>query len=249
MNDGAAAYVGYLLSEKKGFSMVACGFVQADLFEKFTFANNLSFRSSAKKFLSRLSYLWITHFLLLALTVFSSVTLQSDTFRFDSGYLRCIIYGQDGEPNDRGWPTLEVEMGVAEYIFGSSLGMLRSEMAVDNSTLVIAPQLIDVCQDGSTLVGDGYILTVATSCKCIANSKPATLIKNGVDPAIAPQLKAKLDEIEEGNHGMAASFMEVGETVKIVHLLIGTNICGGRQNLSEASISLCTTSLSDHYGG
>jgi len=161
MNDGLSAYVGFLLASKDGYSLAACGFVQASFTEKFTFSNVLSFRSKSKKFLSRLSYLWVCHFLLLALTIFSCVTLHSEQFRSDTGKSRCVVYSQDGEPNDRGYPTLEIEMGVGEYVFGSSLGLLRSEAPVNITTVVFAPQLTDTLQHKAAIAGIGYQLDVS----------------------------------------------------------------------------------------
>jgi hypothetical protein len=103
MDYGLSAYIGYLLSQKPGFSIVACGYVQSSMMDKFTFTNNLSFRSKAKKFLQRLSYISILHFVLIFLTIFCCITITTEKYRKDSGEVKCVVYSQDGKPSDRGW--------------------------------------------------------------------------------------------------------------------------------------------------
>ena len=81
LDSGAAALVGYLLTRKQGYSIAACGFCHADMFEKLFFAGKLSFRSTAKKFLNRMSLIWLLHMILLIFTVFSLTGVSTDHTR------------------------------------------------------------------------------------------------------------------------------------------------------------------------
>lgn len=77
MNSGLGAFIGWLLSQPSGYSIAACGFVHSSTLEKFNFTSDLSFRSTCKKFLSRVSYLFVLHFVTIILSIFSSTTVTS----------------------------------------------------------------------------------------------------------------------------------------------------------------------------
>lgn len=109
-----------------------------------------------------------------------------------------VEYGQDGEQYDREWPNMFTEMGVGEYVFGTSLGTLRSEHGTPNSTFVLSPQLVDVCDDGTTLIGNGFATVIATSCSCVSSSDINALEMIGVDPLVSANFKSKIDGLFDG---------------------------------------------------
>ena len=86
-----AALVGYMLTRDGGYSIAACGFCHSDMFAKLFFAGKLGFRSTAKKFLERLSYIWLVHLLLLILTVFSSTGVSAAQTLVDGS---ALMYGE-----------------------------------------------------------------------------------------------------------------------------------------------------------
>ena len=243
LDSGAAAYLGYLLSKKNGYSLAACGFLQAGLLEKFSFSNNLSHRSSLKRPLSIVSFIWIIHALLLILTIFSTTTLVTSTYTFDSGSLSCVVYGQEGEPYDRLWPSLNVAMGVGEYVFGTSLGHMRSEESVDVTQLIFAPQLVDTCADKSTLSGGGYQMDIVTSCQCSPSGLQSDLFSFNITNSTAALLSAGVKSLDLGP-GMATYFEQINDTLVISHVLTGLNVCGGT-NVSYPSLPICKTTFAN----
>jgi hypothetical protein len=92
LDSGAAALVGFLLTRKKGYSIAACGFCHSDMFAKLFFAGKLSFRSTAKKFLARMSLIWLFHIVLLILTVFSSTGVSTDFTRITGASLMYVYW-------------------------------------------------------------------------------------------------------------------------------------------------------------
>ncbi len=76
--------------------------------------------------------------LLKLLTPLGATSLTAESSRVDSGTVNCIEYLERNEPVDRLWPTVEAEQGFAELIFGTALGILRSEVpGVDVTTAVM----------------------------------------------------------------------------------------------------------------
>lgn len=194
LQNSLAAYFGYLLSSKKGYSIVVCGFIQSNVFEKITFGSKLSFRSIARKPLTRIGGLIAIHTALLLATMFAPTQISTNTFRVDQGTLSCLQYEQLGEYFDRGFPTVEVEMGGAEYVFGTSLGNLRSEEPVDQTIFAIGPQLLDSAQDGSTIFGKGFVDHIFTNCICTGRSSVDHLIQAGAPAEIASTLSTTVEE-------------------------------------------------------
>jgi hypothetical protein len=59
---------------------------------------------------------------------------------------------------ERNFPTMDTEAGVAEYVFGTSLGRMRSEELVDVTEAIYPPSIIAVVNDGDTIVGKGNLI-------------------------------------------------------------------------------------------
>jgi hypothetical protein len=244
LSDSLAAYFGYLLASKKGYSIVVCGFVQSSVFDKITFGSKLSFRSIARKPLTRLGVLVAIHTSLLLMTMFAPTQISTNTFRIDSGTLSCLEFEQDLDPFDRGWPTVEVEMGGAEYVFGTSLGHLRSQEPVPKTQFVIGPQLLASAQDGSTIFGKGFVETIFTTCECAGTSSPSHLVRAGARADIAASLSANVRTLT-GTTGLANSLRLLNDSaIEITSVLTGTSVCGGR-NASDPPIPVCKTMFTD----
>ncbi|KAJ3321812.1 hypothetical protein HDV06_003814 [Boothiomyces sp. JEL0866] len=245
MVSGAAAYVGYLITKSEGYSLAACGFVQSSVFEKFSFATKLSYRSTSRNFLTRLSYLWMIQSVSIVLPLYSASTLSSSDYREYAGSLGCVQYEETGTPYDREWPDLYAEMGIGELIFGSSLGIMRSENNVDNTTFVIAPQLVDTANDGTTIVGDGFVSTILTSCSCLPTGNASYLVNANISSSNAMNMSQQLLNFDSTPGMVNYVYMDSGN-VKITTLLSGTNVCGSTSAL-QVSYPICSTTISDHY--
>jgi len=246
LNRSLAAYFGYQLSQKHGYTLIVCGFIQGGIFSKIQFSNLLNFRSKYKKTVSRASMVWLAHFCMLILTFFSSTAITISTTRYDSGTLLCVEFGQDGEPVDRGWPTLETESGVAEFIFGTSLGLLSSEGHDINTTLITYPQLIDSCDDGTYISGSGLTTNMACSCLCSDSSSIADVVEVGVDATQAAEMMDKW-KVMNGGPGWinGITYDETKRIITVTTLLSGNILCGG-SNYQNASVPVCNTVIASH---
>lgn len=247
LSKSLASYFAYQLSQKHGYSLIVCGFIQSGLFAKIQFSGLLNFRSKYKKILSRVSILWLVHTLMLIVTFFCSTAIKLHTTRKDEGHLLCVSYDQEGEPVDRGWPTLETGAGVAEFIFGSSLGILSSEHGTENSVLVTYPQMIDKCTDGTVIVGPGFSTDIATECLCAHSNSDEDLIYAGIDEEHVKEVEEHLDHLGLGQ-GLVelVEYDDANKTVKIITILNGAfRSCGGI-NYQNKSALVCQTELSNH---
>ncbi|KAI8913346.1 hypothetical protein EDD86DRAFT_187862 [Gorgonomyces haynaldii] len=242
--DGLGHFVGYLLTRPDGFSLTACGYVQSSFLEKLQFADKLSFRSTVRKFLQRVSYIFIFHNIVLILTIFCSTALTVTPNREDRGVASCIIYGQQGKPTDRGWPTIQVAMGLGELIFGTSLGYPRSEMAVDNTTFLMSPQLVDAISDGQAIIGLGYQTSLFTSCSCIHNVTVSELVDAGLDATNASLVVNGFVSIENAP-GLVNVLSYSGDTMQIMSLVTGVNVCGNSLN-GKTPLPVCFTKFDHH---
>jgi hypothetical protein len=137
MDDGCAAYFGFRLTNREGYSLAVCGFQQTSPVFKFSFCNQLSLNSTCRKLLSRLAIVWIVAEVLKVLTPVPATALRGTQYRTDSGTVNCIEYGQLNTFTDRKWPTVQVQAGIAELIFGTAIGFLRSERTDINVTTAI----------------------------------------------------------------------------------------------------------------
>ncbi|KAJ3272046.1 hypothetical protein HDV01_005998 [Terramyces sp. JEL0728] len=241
---GGSAFVGCLITRPQGYSLAACGFIQANLISKFFFAGKLSYRSTSRTFLSRLSVLWFIQTLTLVLPLFSASAVYASNYYVYSGTLGCLIYTESGEPYDRYWPSIQSEMGFSELCFGSAVGILRSEEDVPFSTLVIAPQLIDAAADRTIIVGSGYVTNISTSCSCIDSASSANIASNGNIPVgIAQNMSTQVTGFE--NIPAMVNYVRSNSTaVTINTILTGTNVCT-MTDPSKIGYPLCTTTAFD----
>ena len=247
LSKSLAAYFGYQLSQKHGYSLIVCGFIQSGLFSKIQFSSLLNFRSKYKKVVSRSSLLWLVHILMLILTFFCSTAITISTTRYDSGSLLCIEYGQKGVPVDRGWPTMETEAGVAEFIFGSSLGKLSSEDGTQlNTTLLTYPQLIDAAADGTFIKGNGFSTNFQTTCLCAPTNREVDLEYAGVPSDYSVAMRTQLLTLKSGQGVVQQLYNNATSgQIQVWSLVSGFRTCGGN-NYANKSTLVCTTVVGSH---
>ena len=245
MSKGLAAYFAYELTQKRGYSLIVCGFIQAGLFAKIQFSGLLNFRSKYKKVVSRASILWLVHVLFLILTFFASTAITIETTRYDSGTLLCVEYGQDGSPVDRGWPTVEVQQGVAEFAFGTSFGHLRAEEKIPYSTLITPPQLIDACTDNTNIRGKGFTTKIFTHCECSPSTTKKDIEIAGISSKYSQDM---LDQYKALNGGPGlVNSIHYNTNITIYTMISGGYLCGGdKYDHEKKTVSVCYTKIYDH---
>ena len=243
MDSGLSAFFGYQFATK-GRSMSVIGFSQTSALFKMSYANDLSLNSSVRKILNRLAYVWAISECVKILAPIGASGLYSSELRIDNDTpINCVLYQQIGVPVDRKFPTIEVELGFAELIFGKSIGRLRSEEAVDVTTAIVGPQLTGVVMDGDTIVGDGFELKIFTHCECSANETAASLVEVGLPASVADAFSTATINADRRNYYMTMH-IELNDTAVIIYnSLLNTPLCGG---LDILSVPICKTDFYDH---
>nr|KAJ3421775.1 hypothetical protein HK105_002332 [Polyrhizophydium stewartii] len=246
LDGGASAFFGEKLASKKGYSLAVCGFLQASSFEKLSFATQLSLNSTCCKLLARCSLLWITLNVILWFTPLTATALKGDLVRRDEKTIECLMYKQRGQPIDRRWPTVIVETGVAELIFGSALGIMRSENPdVNVTTAIIPPQAIGSIGKQDMIIGSGFTIDISTTCECAPTSDMSGLTSIGINASIAAPLLDAYAPLK-GAMGLANAFINDTKAPSIITLVGGTIVCGG-VNETNPFVPVCKTTLSNHY--
>ena len=241
------AFFGYLYSTENGYSLTAFGFFRGGILHRLTFTDRLSLRSSCRKLLSRVSYFWVLHFFSILLAAYAVHGIRQEKQRLDQGQLSCMIYGQNGNIYDRGWPNLDTAVGGAEYVFGTSLGHMRSEEPVNVTTFVMPPQLVDTCNDGTTIIGDGYTIDILTSCQCAHSMDPSHLDAAGIDADSAAQFNMLYTDKNKAFVTMLNKFAMSSDNSELIATTIFTRtyLCGGT-NVTHPAIPVCTTRFFNH---
>ena len=247
MDNGFEALYGSFLATK-GVSMTVCGFAQTFSLFKLSFANELSLNSTVRKNLSRLAYLWIIAELLKLLSPIPATALIAQEVKTDFGQTDCIELTQLDVPSDRKWPDVDVEAGVAELIFGNSIGILRSQISdpLEATTAIMAPQLVGAVDDGDTIVGAGFVTDIVTDCKCPTTTLKVTdLEEAGLPVEISADMKARADSLSDRYQAtsMVNHVKRTAEGVSLFTILANTPLCGGR---SMKSYPVCKTTFSNH---
>jgi len=244
MDHGLEAYFGHILSTR-GISMAVCGFAQTPSYLKWSYSNELSLNSSVRKSLNKLSYIWLLVEFLKLLTPFPATALRSEVVKADSGNTPCIEFNQQGQPSDRQWPTFEVEAGVAELIFGNSIGELRSQMDVNITRAVTGPQLIGAVNDGDTLAGKGFVANLLTHCRCTTGNASTNFEKLGVTPSRVQDFMNKVNYVDATTDNLAIVNMleNLGDSINITAALIHSPLCGG---FGVKQYPVCKTTIDEH---
>jgi hypothetical protein len=238
--DSLAVYFGIRLSQPTGFTLAVVGMVQSPFWVKLTLAHRIKGTQGAKGILARISLAYLLHSCLLMIPVFSVLEMYSRTREVDQGTLACVVYHQNGKQMDRGWPTSQIAMGTGEYLFGKSVGRLRSQEAVQNTLFLSPPQLIDVCEDGTTIMGAGFTAQIDTECMCAGSPTPVVLEAHGIPSRDASHFSAAHASLDL-NVGMVNGIYWVNKTIEIYTLLTSTNLCGGYPG--NLHVPVCTTKI------
>ncbi|KAJ3320458.1 hypothetical protein HDV06_005281 [Boothiomyces sp. JEL0866] len=245
LNDAAAAYFGYIICQKKGLSLAVCGFVQCSTFQKLSFANKLSLNSSCHRVLSQIPILWGILSVMICLSPFVATAILHETVPTDLGNIPCVTYQEYGMPGDRGWPTWEVSSGAGEFLFGSSLGYLRSEQDVPITQAIIPPQILYDLDAGGVVLGDGFIMDISSHCQCAFSLSDASLMSLNVSQANAPTLRNQFMSIYP-QPGMASLFTVSSSEIQILSAFSGADYCAGN-NKTNPSAPVCVTTVSNYY--
>ena len=244
MDTGAATFFGYHFATDCQ-SMAVIGFIQTPSFLKWMFPFRLSHKSRVRTFLGLLSVVWLVLELLKIATVLGATSITYDLLRFDAFTVNCLQFGQNGSPVDRKFPDIEAEIGLAELVFGKSLGRLRSEESVDTTTIIVGPQLTGVVNDDDTIVGEGYTIDIATSCHCAQKADANTLLAaSTITPYEDGSIFAYPDATGADNVNISM-ISSVGRdmdanTVTIRSVILNSPLCW------EVATPVCETTLSNH---
>ncbi|KAI8609527.1 hypothetical protein BC830DRAFT_1069800 [Chytriomyces sp. MP71] len=183
MDIGASIVLAALITSKQGYSMAACGFMQTAPIYRLPYTSQLSLNSPCRKYLQRVSYLWVLAEALKLLSPIGATGVVSATVRANADNVGCIVFNAKTMwQRDRLYPTLTSTAGVAEYLFGNALGCMRSERSdcpPDGSQFVFGPQLDGIVGSGDTIVGGGFTMLLASSCDCIDAAGPG-VIQDGI---------------------------------------------------------------------
>ena len=177
------------------------------------------------------------------LGIVSATAIMTHVSRINSGALMCLQYSQTyAYPVDRGIPTISGEMGVAELIDGTALGLMRaSDATLNYSTHYLPPQLTDVCKDGSTIQGPGFATDIYSECTCTGTSSTSDLAAAGVASSVAAQYVKQL----KTTAGWVNTIALDGKAINVTTILTGTSLCGGN-NHSSPAVPVCKTRIKNH---
>ena len=231
---------GYLLSKKEGYSIAICGFVHSSFVEKLHYSNRLSYRSTIKPFVNKLSLLYLGHAINLILPIFASTAISSSSSRILGSFLMCLHYSQDYSPLDRGLPTINNEMGVAELIDSTAFYSTSGGVV----TITTSPQLTDVCQDGSTIIGPGLVTNLTTECFCSTSASSSDLSSAYFPSTLAPTAAVYAKTLGLSPGWINGITQNANGSIQISTILTGTNVCGGINSTSPSSPVCITTVFS-----
>ncbi|KAJ3069797.1 hypothetical protein HDU98_007146 [Podochytrium sp. JEL0797] len=248
LNDAGSCVAGYLLSGARGYTFAVTGYLQSPAFAKMAFAQKLSLTSKYRKNLSRASFIWIIMELLKILTPISAISLTAQQYASYNDVSDCVYFVQDNslKPADRKWPTLDTEGGVGEYVFGSSLGIMRSEVSgVNVTTAMYPPTLISALNNGDTIHGPGFSADISTTCKCASAATSEGISKAGVDPTQAQQVLQLYFGMNKQPGLTFSTILRDNETLVMANVLSGFGLCGG-DRVTKSLPLVCSTVINNH---
>jgi len=245
MDQATSVFFGFLLSSKNGFSIAACGYVHTRSLQKYEFSTKLPMRSYSRKVFQRLSLIWLLVESFHILALYAASQFQANQISSQNDVADCMYFTQAGKMVDRKWPTFQTEFGVAEYVFGTSIGHMRSEEAVDVTEAIFPPTIISGVNDGDTILGPGFSVKISTKCVCAKSSEPDELIEMGVPAFYSKQASTyyKFQSLTP-DIGMSFAVDYDADQVNITNVISGMPVCGGY----NASFPLvCSTRIYDHF--
>lgn len=206
--------------------------------EKLHYSNRLSYRSTIKPFVNKLSLLYLGHAINLILPIFASTAINSSSSRILGSFLMCLHYSQDYSPLDRGLPTITNEMGVAELIDSTAFYSTSGGVV----TITTSPQLTDVCQDGSTIIGPGLVTNLTTECFCSTSASSSDLTSAYFPSTLAPTAAVYAKTLGLSPGWINGITQNANGSIQISTILTGTNVCGGINSTSPSS-PVCVTTV------
>ncbi|KAJ3098510.1 hypothetical protein HDU97_003966 [Phlyctochytrium planicorne] len=191
----------------------------------------------------RASIIWI---ILEAAKLFSPLSatgIALDIVYTDSDPTTCTKF-LAADLTDRNYPTVESSMGVGEYIYGTALGCMRSEMDCGGpySVFVNGPQLNGAVLSGDTIVGDGVQANIRANCKCYNVTSELPVARGLLIPGEGNAIFnfSRDSKFPFLYHGKRQNVSESSFTS--VFVLGGTIACGG---FSDAVASVCSVEFSE----
>ncbi|KAI8837817.1 hypothetical protein BC829DRAFT_404878 [Chytridium lagenaria] len=205
-----------IMLTSRGYSMAACGFMQTNPVLRLSFTNELSLNSPCRKTLERVAFAWILLESLKLVSPIGATGLDARPVRMVSSASPCIVF--DGSDiRDRNFPTFWSAAGVAEFIYGTALGCMRSEFPCT-----------DKVGDGDTIVGPGYHMYITSTCSCHNTSNP-DVVRKGI--LTAQDIAAIRPALNQSNHFVMLSTNVTVSTIEdmVSFSIIPGNIktCGG----------------------
>ena len=246
LDDGASAFFGYRLCSRQGLSIATCGFFQCPAIIKPLYANEISLSSTIKKTLTWASSLWVLVYIFEWVNPLTPITVTVGPLRSDYGSTPCIVYTQHYMPADRLTPTVSIEAGVSEVVYGSALGIMRSEVSgVNITTAVISPQIVGAVNDGDTILGPGFTIDISSSCSCqtvtSANDLHSSLNMTLSDATTLYNQYSTLYH----QSGMASFLYSSSSQINVISILSGVHLCGGL-NGTLMFVPVCNTTMQNH---
>jgi len=234
---------GYLFCGNKGLSLAAIGFAHTSTFEKAGFCNKLPLKSKIRSPLLRYSFVYMILGLFSIFTIFIATDIVLETVTIANDSCACVHATDGNEVLDRGWPTMDVEAGVAEYVFGSSIGRLRSEEPVSITEAIYPPSIISVVDNGDTIEGAGFSALIASNCSCADIDDADYLLSLNVDKDQLSNMTRLYKELLNAP-GYSAGLTNTSEDIKITNIFSGLNLCGGSSDLNLPFV--CETHITEH---
>ncbi|TPX71570.1 hypothetical protein CcCBS67573_g06165 [Chytriomyces confervae] len=244
---GVSIFLSMLMTNKSGYGMCACGFVQEHSIKRLKYAQSLSLNSTCRKTLERTSYLWLLLEVTKTLTPIAATAVIHSEIKALSDDVNCIVF----EPTlskmyDRTYPTIESSAGVAEVMFGDALGCMRSERSDcgdSGSQFVFGPQLQGVVASGDTIVGPGFEMRIDTWCQCMDLNSTDAIARGYINEA---DRRILLDWNRRANvypFLMHLSNLNVTNDRFVSNTAMGNiHICGG---YSKDVLPICQTTISE----
>ncbi|KAI8844110.1 hypothetical protein BJ741DRAFT_527874 [Chytriomyces cf. hyalinus JEL632] len=244
---GVSIFLSMLMTNKSGYGMCACGFVQEHSIKRLKYAQSLSLNSTCRKTLERTSYLWLLLEVTKTLTPIAATAVIHSEMKALSDDVNCIVF----EPTlskmyDRTYPTIESSAGVAEVMFGDALGCMRSERTDcgdSGSHFVFGPQLQGIVASGDTIVGPGFEMRIDTSCQCMDLNSTDAVARGYINEADRRILHDWNRRANVYPFIMHLSNLNVTNDRFVSNTAMGNiHICGG---YSKDVVPICQTTMSE----
>ncbi len=132
-------------------------------------------------------------------------------------------------------------------IFGTALGILRSEVPdVDKTVFIMSPQIVGAVQDGDTLAGKGFTAELRTDCQCTTKWTLEGI--SNVASHLSPleidglmQRKANLTQF-----GMLNHVLPRGDDTIVTSVMLDSPLCGGAGIAQSTAVPICNTRFWNH---